>query len=149
MAPPILTLKNIHLSFGSTPLIEGAEFTVEPSARLCLVGRNGSGKSTLLKIAAGIIEPDEGERFLKPGTTVRYMHQEPDLSAFKTLSEYIAGGLEGADDGYRLHYLMDALGLDGNANLKIFQAERHAAPPSLALSHQNLTFLCSMSQPII
>ncbi len=116
MAPPILTLKNIHLSFGSTPLIEGAEFTVEPSARMCLVGRNGSGKSTLLKIAAGITEPDEGERFLKPGTTVRYMHQEPDLSTFKTLSEYIAGGLEGADDGYRLHYLMDALGLDGNAN---------------------------------
>jgi len=118
MAPPILTLKNIHLSFGTTPLIEGAEFTVSPGARMCLVGRNGSGKSTLLKIAAGLIQPDEGERFLKPGTTVRYMHQEPDLSAYSNLAEYIAGGLEGADDGYRIHYLMDALGLDGSANPK-------------------------------
>ncbi len=91
---------------------------MSPGARMCLVGRNGSGKSTLLKIAAGIIQPDEGERFLKPGTTVRYMHQEPDLSTYSNLSEYIAGGLEGADDGYRTHYLMDALGLDGNANPK-------------------------------
>ncbi|MCF6274976.1 MAG: ATP-binding cassette domain-containing protein, partial [Robiginitomaculum sp.] len=118
MPPPILTLKNIHLSFGTTPLIEGAEFAVMPGARICLVGRNGSGKSTLLKIAAGIIQPDEGERFLKPGTTVRYMHQEPDLSSYTSLNEYISGGLEGADDGYRIHYLMDALGLDGTANPK-------------------------------
>ena len=83
---------------------------------MCLVGRNGSGKSTLLKIAAGLIEPDEGEVFLKPGTTVRYMHQEPDLSSYSTLDDYISGGLEGADDGYRIHYLADALGLDGKAN---------------------------------
>ena len=135
MAPPILTLKNIHLSFGSTPLIEGAEFSVEAGARMCLVGRNGSGKSTLLKIAAGLIEPDDGERFLKPGTTVRYMHQEPDLSAYKNLSEYIAGGLEGADDGYRLHTLMDALGLDGNADPKTIsggEARRAALARALA-----------------
>ncbi|PHS41961.1 MAG: elongation factor 3 [Robiginitomaculum sp.] len=118
MPPPILTLKNIHLSFGTTPLIEGAEFTVAPGARICLVGRNGSGKSTLLKIAAGLILPDEGERFVKPGTTVRYMHQEPDLSAYANLGDYVSGGLEGADDGYRLHYLLDALDLDGKADPK-------------------------------
>ncbi len=135
MAPPILTLKNIHLSFGTTPLIEGAEFTVQPNARMCLVGRNGSGKSTLLKIAAGILQPDEGERFLKPGTTVRYMHQEPDLSSYNSLNEYIAGGLEGADDGYRIHYLMDALGLDGTAkpqNISGGESRRAALARALA-----------------
>ncbi|PHQ67283.1 MAG: elongation factor 3 [Robiginitomaculum sp.] len=135
MAPPILTLKNIHLSFGSTPLLEGAEFTVEPGARMCLVGRNGSGKSTLLKIAAGLIQSDEGERFLKPGTTVRYMHQEPDLSSYANLADYISGGLEGADDGYRIHYLMDALGLDGDAdpkNISGGEARRAALARALA-----------------
>jgi len=137
MAPPILTLKNIHLSFGSTPLIEGAEFAVQPGARLCLVGRNGSGKSTLLKIAAGLIEPDEGEVFLKPGTTVRYMHQEPDLSSYDKLSDFVSGGLEGADDGYRLHYLLDALGLDGNANPKnISGGEARRAALARALAPQ-------------
>lgn len=116
MAPPILTLKNIHLTFGGTPLFEGAEFLVEPQARLCLVGRNGSGKSTLLEIAAGLVQPDDGERFVKPGTTLRYLEQEPDLSGFATIREYIDSGLTGADAGGRIPYLLDALGLDGEAD---------------------------------
>ena len=41
--------------------------TVGEGERLALVGRNGSGKSTLLKIAAGLVEPDRGERFAAPG----------------------------------------------------------------------------------
>jgi len=53
---------DIRLSYGGTPLLDGAELHVEESERLCLVGRNGSGKSTLLKLAAGLIEPDSGER---------------------------------------------------------------------------------------
>ncbi|MBT5458066.1 MAG: ATP-binding cassette domain-containing protein, partial [Rhodospirillaceae bacterium] len=47
MAPPIMILRDIHLSFGGTPLLEGAGFSVSAGERLCLVGRNGSGKSTL------------------------------------------------------------------------------------------------------
>ena len=47
MSPPILTLKNIHLTFGGTPLLEGAEISVSKGDRICLVGRNGSGKTTL------------------------------------------------------------------------------------------------------
>ena len=43
------------------------------------MGRNGSGKSTLLKIAAGMIEADQGERFAQPGATIRYLPQEPNL----------------------------------------------------------------------
>ncbi len=113
MAPPLLTLADIHLTFGTTPLLEGAELTVMPRERLCLVGRNGSGKSTLLKIAAGIVEADSGDRFIKPGTTIRYLPQEPDLTAFKTSRDYIEDGLVGADDGGRIPYLLDALGLTG------------------------------------
>ena len=52
MAPPLLFLKDIWLSFGSAPLLAGADLSIAPGERLCLVGRNGSGKSTLLKIAA-------------------------------------------------------------------------------------------------
>lgn len=135
MAPPILTMKNIHLSFGSTPLIEGAEFQVEQNSRMCLVGRNGSGKSTLLKIAAGLIEADEGERFVKPGTTIRYLPQEPDLSGYKTIEDYVLAGLQGADEAYRIPYLLDALGLDGTAspeNLSGGEARRAALARTLA-----------------
>ncbi|MGB1087653.1 MAG: ATP-binding cassette domain-containing protein, partial [Alphaproteobacteria bacterium] len=79
MAPPLLDLKNIQLTFGGTPLLTGADLAVQPGDRLCLVGRNGSGKSTLLKIAAGFVEPDDGEIFRQPGTTIAYLRQEPDL----------------------------------------------------------------------
>ena len=113
MAPPLLTLKDIALSFGSTPLLERADLTVHARDRLCLVGRNGSGKSTLLKIAAGLVDPDAGERFVKPGTSWRYLPQDPDLSAYKDVESYVRDGLIGADDGFRIPYLLDALGLTG------------------------------------
>ncbi len=87
-----------------------------PRDRICLVGRNGSGKSTLLKMADRQIEADKGDYFLKPGTTTRYLRQEPDLSQFKTVNEYVLSGLEGSDDGYRIPYLLDALGLTGTEN---------------------------------
>ena len=113
MVPPLLTLKDIALTFGSTPLLERADLTVHARDRLCLVGRNGSGKSTLLKIAAGLVEADDGERFVKPGTSWRYLPQDPDLSAFADVESYVRDGLVGADDGFRIPYLLDALGLTG------------------------------------
>ena len=119
MAPPLLTLSNIHLTFGSTPLFEGAELTIMPKERLCIVGRNGSGKSTLLKIAAGMVDYDEGKRWIKPGITIRYLPQEPDLSKFKTSREYIEGGLIGADDSFRIPYLLDGLSLSGDEDPQV------------------------------
>ncbi|MCQ3971718.1 ABC-F family ATP-binding cassette domain-containing protein, partial [Klebsiella pneumoniae] len=74
---------------------------------------NGSGKSTLLKIAAGEIEPDGGRRFLQPGATIRYLPQEPDLSAYPNVLAYVEAGMQAGDDHYRATYLLNALGLTG------------------------------------
>ena len=84
MAPPLLTLDGIVLSFGGTPLLDGAELSVSAGDRIALVGRNGSGKSTLLKIAAGMIEPQDGKVFRHPSATVRYLPQAPDMDGFAT-----------------------------------------------------------------
>ncbi len=111
--PPLLLLKDITLTFGGKPLLEGAALSIGPSERLCLVGRNGSGKSTLLKIAAGQIEPDGGSRFLQPGATIRYLAQDPDLSGFATTRAFIETGLAPGDDPHRARYLMESLGLTG------------------------------------
>ncbi|MEP3275259.1 MAG: ATP-binding cassette domain-containing protein [Stappiaceae bacterium] len=113
MAPPLLTLQDIHLTFGGTPLLEGAELSISEGERLCLVGRNGSGKSTFLKIAAGQIECDSGKRFIQPGTTVRYLPQVPDFDDHKTALDYTLSGLGPGDEPYRAQYLLEQLGLSG------------------------------------
>ncbi len=113
MAPPILKLDNIFLSFGGTPLLAGANLQVEPGDKICLVGRNGSGKSTLLKMAAGIVEAQSGEVFRHPSSTVRYLEQAPDFAGFKTVQAYAEAGLGPGDDPYRVAYLLSHLGLTG------------------------------------
>ena len=112
-APPLLTLQDIHLTFGGAPVLQGAELMVLPGETVCLVGRNGSGKSTLLKIAAGLIEHEDGVRFVQPGVTVRYLAQEPDLTGYTDTLSYVAEGLEDGDDPYRATYLLEQLGLTG------------------------------------
>ncbi|MBT3703301.1 MAG: ATP-binding cassette domain-containing protein [Alphaproteobacteria bacterium] len=135
MAPPVLHLRDIELSFGTTPLLEGAEMAVMSGDRLCLVGRNGSGKSTLLKIAAGLIDIDGGERFVQPGTTVRYLAQEPDLSNFETTLAYAESGLTAGDDPWRAQYLLQQLGLTGEEDPKVLsggEARRCALAQAMA-----------------
>jgi ABC transport system ATP-binding/permease protein len=113
MAPPLVQLGGIALTFGGTPLLEGVDLTVAAGERVCLVGRNGSGKSTLLKIVAGLVEPDKGTRFVQPDATVRYLPQEPDLTGFSTVSDYVAAGLGPHGDSYAARYLLEQLGLTG------------------------------------
>jgi ATP-binding cassette subfamily F protein uup len=135
MPPPLLTLKDIHLTFGRTPLLAGAEIAVEPRDRLCLVGRNGSGKSTLLRIAAGQVEPDRGERFVHPQAVVRYLPQEPDFTGFDAALAYVQAGLGPMDDPYRAHQMLAELGLTGGeplAHLSGGEARRVALARVLA-----------------
>jgi ATP-binding cassette subfamily F protein uup len=113
MAPPLLILRDIHLTFGGQPLLDGAELSVQVGDRLCLVGRNGSGKSTLMKVAAGMVQPESGDRVVQSGTTMRYLPQEPDLSGFADTLSYVLDGLMPGDDAHRARTLLEALGLTG------------------------------------
>src|SRR6202049_4814183 len=114
MAPPLIQLKDIKLTFGSTPLLSGVELSGSQSERACRTGRTGSGKSTLLKIAAGLVEPDSGSRFVQPGATIRYLPQEPDFSGFATTLAYVEAGLGPGDDHYQARYVLEQLGLHGD-----------------------------------
>src|SRR5258707_1339091 len=113
MAAPLLQLKDIALTFGGTPLLEGAELSVSTGERVSLVGRNGSGKSTLLKIAAALVEPDRGSVFVQPGALVRYLPQEPDFSGFASTLSYVEAGLTPRDEPHAARYLLEQIGLTG------------------------------------
>ena len=137
MAPPLIQLKDIKLTFGGTPLLSGVELSVSSGERVCLIGRNGSGKSTLLKIAAGTVEPDSGSRFVQPGATIRYLPQEPDFAGFATTLAYVEAGLGPGDDHYQAPYVLEQLGLHGDedpAHLSGGEARRTALARVLAPS---------------
>src|SRR6185312_13138902 len=132
---PLLFLKDIHIRFGNTLLLDGADLSVGEGERLCLVGRNGSGKSTLLKIAAGMIDADSGEQFAQPGATIRYLPQEPNLSGYATTHAYVEAGLQPGDDPNRAFYLLGHLGLTGQETPAVLsggEARRAALARALA-----------------
>ena len=135
MAPPLIQLQDVGLTFGGAPLLAGVDLTIAAGERLCLVGRNGSGKSTLLRIAAGLIEPDRGTRFVQPGATIRYLPQEPDFSGATTALAYVKAGLAPGDDLHQARYLLRQLGLEGDeevARLSGGEARRAALARVLA-----------------
>ncbi|MBL8790670.1 MAG: ATP-binding cassette domain-containing protein [Rhizobiales bacterium] len=135
MARLLLNLQDIHLTFGGKPVLEGVSLMLSEGERIALVGRNGTGKSTLLKIVAGMIEQDSGERFFQPGTTVRYLPQEPDFTGFATVLAYVEAGLGPTDNPYRAQMLLSELGLTGEedpARLSGGEARRAALARTLA-----------------
>jgi ATP-binding cassette subfamily F protein uup len=116
MAPPLVQLQSVSLSFGTKPLFTEVDLAIEPKARIGLVGRNGSGKTTLMKIIEGLIEPDDGGVFKQPGIRIAHMPQDPVLPADKTVLEYIL------DQPHVTHYqaeqVVEEVGVDGKRTLE-------------------------------
>ena len=94
----LLALRNIQLSFGGPPLLDGINLQIEEGDRLCLLGRNGTGKSTLLKILAGDLPPDSGEIIRQQGLRTAVVIQESPPSLTGTVFDVVAGGMGDAAD---------------------------------------------------
>ena len=76
---PLITLRDIQLSYGQQPLLDHVTLSIDPGERLCLIGRNGAGKSTLMKVIAEEIHADDGQIEKTQGLTVARLEQEvPD-----------------------------------------------------------------------
>ena len=110
--PPLLQLRDIALTLGGAPLLDGAELSISAGDRIAVVGRNGSGKSTLFRIAAGETAADSGTRFVQPSARLAYLPQEPDVSGFRTTLDYVLAGLGEFDDPYQARAMLAELGLD-------------------------------------
>ncbi len=73
---PLLSLKQIQLSFGGLPLLDHVDLHIERGDRICLLGANGAGKSSMLRILAGEAPPDAGEVVRSPGLRVGRLPQQ-------------------------------------------------------------------------
>ncbi len=56
----MITISNLHKSFGSQQVLRGVSLEVNKGETFVLLGRSGSGKSVLLKCLVGLLQPDAG-----------------------------------------------------------------------------------------
>lgn len=112
---PLITLKNLTLSFGSPPLLDGVNFQIDENERVCLLGRNGAGKSTLLRLINGEIQADDGSVNIPPGIKVAKLSQEVPADLDGTINEVVAAGLDKAGKLLQRYYhLLHELSIDAN-----------------------------------
>ncbi|WP_112321063.1 ATP-binding cassette domain-containing protein [Oceanibium sediminis] len=64
MAPPLVDLRNISISFGGVQAVKDVSLTLNPGEVVGLLGHNGAGKSTLIKILSGAYKADSGEIYI-------------------------------------------------------------------------------------
>ncbi|MDP9086702.1 MAG: ATP-binding cassette domain-containing protein, partial [Pseudomonadota bacterium] len=113
MPPPILSFEDLGLVQGEGWLFRHLDIHIGPRDRLALIGRNGAGKTTLLKCLAGSIDTDQGKRSIVPGTKVVLLEQDPKVSAFATLGEWVLAG-EDAPEPHQAAAIADQIGIDLN-----------------------------------
>ena len=68
---PVISLRDIHKSYGSLEVIKGIDLTARRGDVISLIGSSGSGKSTLLR-CANLLEIPQGGDIIFDGETVEW-----------------------------------------------------------------------------
>ena len=95
---PLLKLDKVDLHYGTHTLLDHVEFSVRAGDRIGLLGRNGVGKTTLLKVINGLVVPDSGERWVRPGTKIAYLDQALPQADDQDVYDVVAHGLADVGD---------------------------------------------------
>ncbi len=77
----MISIKNLHKSFGSLKVLKGISLTVKKGEIVSIVGPSGAGKTTLLQIIGTLSRPDSGSVVID-GTEASKLNDN-DLSAFR------------------------------------------------------------------
>jgi len=83
----MVSIDNLKVEFGATPLFADVNFVINAKDRIALVGKNGAGKSTMLKIIAGQQQPSSGMVVRQKDITIGYLPQVMVLSDERTVME--------------------------------------------------------------
>ena len=146
-----IEVRDLSVSYGSTPVLVDVRLTVPVAAGVCVTGENGIGKSTLLRCVASLQRPDAGEIEVfggPPGSTPEFWRavvttvEPPTWYPGLTAREHAelvcrAHGLDPAAAG--MDDALERFGIAGHAD---------AIPPSLSSGQkQRLTLALALLRP--
>ncbi|RYF26076.1 MAG: amino acid ABC transporter ATP-binding protein [Comamonadaceae bacterium] len=81
-SPPLVHLKDVHLSFGDNEVLKGIDVQVRRGEAVSIIGPSGSGKSTILRCITGLLRPQRGE-IVVGDTRVDALKTEAELIALR------------------------------------------------------------------
>jgi iron(III) transport system ATP-binding protein len=121
----MLSFESIDYAYDREAVLRDVSFTAAPGEITCLVGPSGCGKTTLLRLAAGLLESQQGEirlagellsgpeRNVPPESRpVGLVFQEGALFPHLTVAENVGFGLPKAGREHRVSELLTAMGID-------------------------------------
>jgi ABC transport system ATP-binding/permease protein len=108
--PVLAQAMGVRLTLGGAALFDDVSFALHKGSRAALIGANGAGKSTLLAILSRRLIADGGGVTLANGTRIATMPQEPDLSGFAKLLNYVTAAPDVAV--YEAQAALEGFGLD-------------------------------------
>ncbi len=120
----MLTLRNLHLSYGDPALIDGIDLSIEPGERICLMGRNGEGKSTLLKLIAGDLKADDGERVVAQGLRIARLTQEVPEQLHGSVFDVVADGVGATADLIKRYHVATLALADDSSDAALGRLEQ-------------------------
>ena len=102
----ILVVEDLSAGYGSTTVLRGVSFSVEPGEVACVMGRNGAGKTTLLRALMGVIPKTGVVRLAgddisyRPGHRINaagmvWVPQEASVFSGLTVRDHLAIALQG------------------------------------------------------
>ncbi len=95
-----LELHHVTKSFGSAPVLEGVDLSIDRGEFVAIVGYSGSGKTTLISLIAGLLQPDagaltiDGSAIAGPGPDRALVFQNYSLLPWLTVFENVALAVE-------------------------------------------------------
>jgi len=119
-ANTLITLSNAQLAYGHHPLLDHADFAIQPAERIGLIGRNGAGKSSLLKVLDGRTLLDDGEVMRLGGLKIATVEQEPELDDKLTVYDTLCADTIDSEDWMRpsrANALIEQLGLNADDSI--------------------------------
>jgi ABC-type multidrug transport system ATPase subunit len=147
---PAIEVRDLSVSYGSTPVLVDVQLTVPVAAGVCVTGENGIGKSTLLRCVASLQRPDAGEIKIfggPPGSTPEFWRavvttvEPPTWYPGLTAREH-------AELVCRAHGLDPAAGVDEALERFGIAGHADAQPPSLSSGQkQRLTLALTLLRP--